>query len=93
MDVSVERLLVHPQETLVKVMSTMDSARLGIALVVNDVGQLLGIVRDGDIRRGLLRGADLQDGVEAIMTRDPVVFPEGLRWRRPLCCHYNCAWL
>ena len=76
MNLCVERIRVHPRNSLKEVMSVMDSAGIGIALVVNDVGKLLGIVTDGDVRRALLRGVDLNDKVEDIMTSNPVVLSE-----------------
>lgn len=39
-------------------------------LVVNDVNQLVGTLTDGDIRRGLISGAQLTDEVSSIMHRD-----------------------
>jgi len=46
----------------------------GIALVMSEGGDLEGVVTDGDIRRGLLVGVSLEDPVEKIYTRDPIVF-------------------
>jgi len=53
-------------------------APTGMVLVVAPDENLLGIVTDGDIRRGLLRGVSLDDSVEAIMVRDPVTLPASL---------------
>lgn len=38
--------------------------------VVNDVQQMVGSLSDGDIRRGIINGGNLQDRVETIMHRD-----------------------
>ena len=43
-----------------------------IALVVDDEQKLLGTVTDGDVRRGLLSGIDVQSPVSMIMNLDPV---------------------
>ena len=40
-----------------------------IALVVSADNTLLGLVTDGDIRRGLLKGKDLNSSVEAFMNK------------------------
>jgi len=56
----------------------------GIALVVSSQGILQGIVTDGDIRRGLLAGVLLEDSVEKIMTRDPIVFNGRMSYREIL---------
>jgi arabinose-5-phosphate isomerase len=44
------------RDTLVEI----TSKRLGIAGVVDDAGELLGVITDGDLRRGLERGGDLR---------------------------------
>jgi len=46
----------------------------GIALVVNPDGTLSGVVTDGDLRRALLAGHTLDDVVDPIVVRDPIVF-------------------
>jgi NDP-sugar pyrophosphorylase family protein len=44
-----------------------------IALVLDGENKLLGTVSDGDIRRGLLNGLTLDDGIESIIFRNPIV--------------------
>jgi len=50
----------------------------GFGLVVNDEGILTGVVSDGDIRRKLLEGINLDDPVSKVMKRDFVFAKEGL---------------
>ena len=49
-----------------------------IVIVVTDSGTFVGTITDGDIRRGLLRGLDLNSGVDRIIHRDAVVAPPEL---------------
>lgn len=70
--------LVAPDATLQGTIRNLDETGLQIALVVAADGVLLGTVTDGDIRRGLLRGMDLDGRVEAIMQREPLVVPPTL---------------
>ncbi|WP_312197945.1 KpsF/GutQ family sugar-phosphate isomerase [Anaerospora hongkongensis] len=50
----------------------MTAKGLGVTSVVDKAGRLLGIVTDGDIRRGLEKGHDFLDRpVETIMTKTP----------------------
>jgi UDP-N-acetyl-D-mannosaminuronic acid dehydrogenase len=44
-----------------------------VALVVDPDYRLLGIVTDGDLRKAILRGADLETRIEEIMNRRPIV--------------------
>ena len=58
------------------VITTIDASGRQIALVIDD-GRLLGIVTDGDIRRGILRGVGLTDSVSDVMNRTPKTAPAG----------------
>jgi len=48
-----------------------------IALVVTEDSKLVGTITDGDVRRGLLSGATLEDPVSKIMFRTPHTVKEG----------------
>lgn len=54
-------------------MGIIDSAAMKIGLVVDKSNVLIGTVTDGDIRRGILRGFSLDESVDKIMNRHPVV--------------------
>jgi dTDP-glucose pyrophosphorylase len=49
-----------------------------ICLIVDDDECLLGTITDGDIRRGLLRGVAMDDGVSTVMNGNPVVAAGGI---------------
>jgi dTDP-glucose pyrophosphorylase/CBS domain-containing protein len=53
-------------------MENIGSCSLGITLVLNKEGKLLGVVTDGDIRRGLLKKLTLDSAVSSIMEKNPV---------------------
>lgn len=52
-------------------MRWMSANRQSLAPVLNSNGILMGIVTDGDIRRGLLRGLDVYGEVTKVMNEDP----------------------
>lgn len=58
----------------------MTSKGFGATTVVDEEGRLVGIITDGDLRRYIERGKDLNNGrVEDAMTRNPkVISPESL---------------
>ena len=66
--------LVTAETTILKTLKIIDTHGVPIALV-HDQGILLGTVTDGDIRRGILAGVQLSDGVEAVMNTRPVSAP------------------
>ncbi len=64
-----EKVLLKQTDTLRQALMRIDSNALGIAFVVDEDGCLVGVLTDGDIRRGLLGGASLEAEVAQVMTR------------------------
>jgi dTDP-glucose pyrophosphorylase len=73
-----QRTLVGPDAPLRQVLKAIDSAGVGIALVVDDGGVLIGTLSDGDVRRALINGADLEQACRPFVHTTPVVAPDGL---------------
>jgi dTDP-glucose pyrophosphorylase len=72
------RALLPSNATLRQAISTLNETALQIVLAVSPAGELLGTLTDGDIRRGLLRGVTLDDAIDAIVYREPLVAPPQL---------------
>lgn len=53
----------------------LDQVAIKIVLVVNQAGELEGTISDGDIRRGLLKGLDLNSPIASVIRRNPLVAP------------------
>lgn len=66
------KVVVAPTTTIKEALQRLDSEALRIILVCDDNMNLFGVVTDGDIRRALLKGVDLEAGVELIMNRTPI---------------------
>ncbi len=66
-----KKITILPDSTLRNALSVLDAEALRIVLVVDDSFRLLGTVTDGDIRRGLLNGLDMQDVVSGVMNINP----------------------
>jgi len=65
--------LISPTNSVKDALVTIDKEALRGAIVVDENNKLLGVVSDGDIRRGLLAGISLDDPVAKIMNSDPIV--------------------
>lgn len=65
--------------TVQQAIANLDRSGLQIALVVSSDGLLFGTLTDGDIRRGLLRGLNLDSSIDSIVSREPLVVPPELR--------------
>lgn len=67
-------ILVSPTIPIIETMRLIDKTAMQIALVTDKNSMLLGTVTDGDIRRAILKGRDLNDPVEKIMNKRPTTF-------------------
>lgn len=64
-------LLLKPNSSILQAIEVMDHGAVGAAIVVDNKRRLLGIVTDGDVRRGLLRHLKMEIPVTAIMNDKP----------------------
>lgn len=70
--------IVGAQATVGEAIAAIESGSIQIALVLGDRNRLLGVVTDGDIRRGLLRGIPLTGLATDVMNRTPISAPATL---------------
>lgn len=68
---NLKRLCISPKATLLEALPIMDSGVCQLALVVED-GRLCGVLADGDVRRALIQGKDLQTPVAEAMNKNPL---------------------
>lgn len=69
---SAKKIFVFPDETIREVLRRIGDQGLQIALVVDADEKLIGVITDGDVRRAILAGRSLEDGVRHIMNRTPI---------------------
>ncbi len=64
--------------TIAQAIRNLDQVSVKIVLVVNETGVLEGTISDGDIRRGLLKGLNMDSSVASIIHHNPLVVPPEL---------------
>ncbi len=69
-------VLIEPETPIMKAIEVLDLGALRIALVVDHHRHLLGVVTDGDIRRGLLNRISLKEPIRTIMNTHPITARE-----------------
>lgn len=75
-----DNVCIGPDATVRNALETIDRGASAIALVTDETGKLLGVLTDGDVRRALLRGAELGDRVHEFANASPhVVSPAATR--------------
>jgi len=72
------KALLPVDATLRQAIHSLDESAVQIVMVVSSDGALLGTLTDGDIRRGLLRGFDMDSVVDSLIHREPLVVPPQL---------------
>ena len=73
-----KKVLVQPNNTIREALQKINSETLRMSIVVDLNGDLLGVLTDGDVRRGLLEGVTLDDTVVKVMNSNPVTAQEGV---------------
>lgn len=67
--------ILPKDSTIGQVIRNLDQVGIKIVLVVDEANKLLGTISDGDVRRGLLKGLDLNSPITNIIRYDPLVVP------------------
>lgn len=75
--ISWQNVRLQADMTILQAMARIDTSSLQIGLVVDEQNRLLGTVTDGDVRRAILKGIDLNSPVEVVMNRNPMTVKVG----------------
>ena len=65
--------------TIEAAIKRLNEAAIQIVVIVNSDGQFVGIITDGDIRRGLLRGLTVKDKIDSVYSRNGLVVPPNMK--------------
>lgn len=69
------KTLLPENATLQDAVRNLDKSALQITLVISADETFVGTITDGDIRRGLLRGLNMNSPIETVIHHDPMVVP------------------
>lgn len=72
-----QKTLISESSTIKQALEIINSEALRVAVVVDQDKKLLGMVTDGDIRRGLLNDLVLIDSVTKVMNCSPITAEQG----------------
>lgn len=70
---TIDKILLNQQATIREALQVIDKGAMKVAVVVDDNEKIIGILTDGDIRRGLLNGMVLENSIESIIHSNPVI--------------------
>lgn len=69
------KAIIQSDATIQQAITNLNEVAIKIVLVVNKAGELEGTISDGDIRRGLLKGIDLNSSINSVIHRNSLVVP------------------
>ena len=72
-----KNVLIKPDQHIRDALELIDQGSLRIALVADEELRLVGVVTDGDIRRGLLKNLNLEDKISSVMNLYPYTAKKG----------------
>jgi NDP-sugar pyrophosphorylase family protein len=78
---SLAATLASKHDTIQEIMRKINWAAMEIMLVIDHDGALVGTITDGDIRRGILAGMDVNEPVSSIMNPKPITVPLGTSYQ------------
>ena len=73
-----QRAILSPAASIRDVINNLDQVAIQIVMIADETGVLLGTISDGDVRRGLLRGLNLDSCIDSIAQKTPLVVPEAM---------------
>ena len=68
--------LIGPNATVQQVIGNLERTGFQIVIVVDEKGELIGTITDGDVRRGMLRGLSLESPITSIIHCEALVVPK-----------------
>jgi len=71
--INLDKLHLTVDSTLADTLKVIEQGKVKLALVINEQKQLLGTISDGDIRRAILAGMNLNCTIEEVYCKNPSV--------------------
>jgi dTDP-glucose pyrophosphorylase len=72
-----KRAVISINNSIKYAIRKLDFAEVQILMIVSKNNKFVGTITDGDVRRGLIRGNNLEDKLEKIVNFKPIVAPPG----------------
>ena len=72
-----KKAVISENATFQSAFQNLNDVAIKLCICVGSDGRLIGLLTDGDLRRGLLRGLTMDDSVSEVINRSPLVVPCG----------------
>ena len=74
------KAVISEHATFQQAFQNLNDVAIKLCICADEDGGLIGLITDGDLRRGLLRGLSMDDSVAEVINRNPLVVPENTDW-------------
>ena len=75
-----QRAILPINASIGQAIRNLDQVAIKIVMIVSETGVLEGTISDGDIRRGLLKGLDLNSSIAGVIHRNAIVVPPEMEY-------------
>jgi len=65
-------VILRPDDTIENAITVLNEEAMGIVMISDEQGVLLGTVTDGDVRRALLKHKGMEGSLSSVMRNDPI---------------------
>lgn len=69
---NIEKIKINQNATIKKALKVIAGGNIKIAAVIDKKDKLIGTITDGDIRRGFLKGLDINSSIKSIINNKPI---------------------
>ena len=70
---NIEKIKITNNATIKQALKIISDGAIQIAIVVDKKGKLIGTLTDGDIRRGFLKGLNINSSIKSIIFKKPFI--------------------
>jgi dTDP-glucose pyrophosphorylase/predicted transcriptional regulator len=70
---NLEKIKININTTIKEALKIISDGAIQIAIVVDRKNKLIGTLTDGDIRRGLLKGLNINSSIKSIINKKPII--------------------
>ncbi len=67
------KIKLYKNSSIRDVIKRMNKTGLKIVIIINEKGKLLGTIVDGDIRRSIIKGLNLDSNIKEVLNKKPIV--------------------
>lgn len=76
---NIKKIKIYEDSTIKQALRAISRGQIKIAIVVNAKDKLVGTLSDGDIRRGFLKGLNINSSIKSLINKKPLISKMGER--------------